>query len=151
MYPTTKPLNFTFLQYLNPPEETCKPNFEDSGFLNYIMSDHRFKDFLKLVQVAGMESDLNSKLKHMTLFLPTDCSNINFTTIDQLEARKIVMLSMLPSKLYRRDLITGLFDTFLRNRQLWIDQGVINRKSRIIKYDIPRLNGVIHIIDRLPF
>jgi hypothetical protein len=154
MYPISKNLDFTFLQYLdgsNSKVNKTPKQIDNSSILGFIESDKNFQDFLTIVRIADFGQDLSCNLKHMTLFLPIDCSRVNLLTLDKLEARKIVMLSLLPSILYERDLITGLFDTYLRNYQLWIEKGVINDKSVILQYNIKRSNGLIHVIDKLPF
>jgi hypothetical protein len=155
MYPDTKPWDFTFLQYLKNPQNSPvnkMPSYpkDSNSVLAFIASNPDLKDFYQIVKIAGMEDDLDGALKHFTIFVPISCKSIDLLRLDRLEARKIVMLSMLPAKLFQRDLITGLFDTYLKNYQLWIDRGVLNKKSSIIMYNFQKSNGLIHIVDKLP-
>lgn len=155
MYPDTKPWDFTFLQYLkdaeNPPSNKT-PSFpkDPDSVLGFIASNPEMKEFYQIIKIADMEKDLDGGLKHFTIFIPLSCKGIDLLLLDKLEARKIVMLSMLPAKLYQRDLVTGLFDTFLKNYQLWIDRGVLNKKSNIIMYNFQKSNGLVHVVDKLP-
>jgi hypothetical protein len=155
MYPDTKPWDFTFLQYLeNPtPPPTSKTGYiprDPDSVLSFIAGNADLQDFYQIVKIADMERDLDGNLKGFTIFLPICCRGIDLLLLDRLEARKIVMLSMLPAKLYQRDLITGLFDTYLKNYQLWIDRGVVNKKTPIIMYNFSKSNGLVHIVEKLP-
>lgn len=156
MYPDTKPWDFTFLQYLKNPGTPKDVNVlppcprNPNSVLSFIASNKDLADFYQIIQIADMQEDLDGKLAGFTIFIPISCKGINLLKLDKLEARKIVMLSMLPAKLYQRDLITGLFDTYLKNYNLWIDRGVLNKKASIIMYNFVKENGIIHIIDKLP-
>lgn len=155
MYPDTKPWDFTFLQYLKNPTPTpsnkngYSPRDPES-ILSLITGNQDLQEFYQIVKIADMEKDLDGNLNGFTIFIPLSCRGINLLLLDKLEARKIVMLSMLPAKLYERDLITGLFDTYLKNYQLWIDRGVVNKKTPIVMFNFKKSNGVAHIIEKLP-
>ena len=154
MYPNNKPWDYTFLRYLQEEKNNDKTNIsskiiDNNTIFSFIQTNPQFSDFLKIVEIANMTSILSNKSKHLTLLLPILC-NVDLLTLDTLEARKLVMLCLLPSKFYDRDFITGLYDTSFKNYQLWIDDGIINKKSKIVVANILRDNGIIHIINKLP-
>ncbi len=158
MYPNSKAWDFTFLQYLdkddNKKENLVPKKVNDASILSFIQNNKEFSIFSEIVRIAEMEHDLHCRLIHITLLLPRDTEiskSIDLLKLDKLEARKIVMLSILPEIIRERDFITGLFDTYLRNFQVWYDNGVVNKRAKIIKYDINRANGVIHILDNFTF
>ena len=155
MYPDTKPWDFTFLQYLKTPSQKNinilpQPPANSNSVLAFIDSNKDLNSFYQIIKIADMQQDLDGRLSGFTIFVPISCAGIDLLTLDKLEARKIVMLSMLPARIYQRDLVTGLFDTYLKNYQLWVDRGVLNKKSSIIMYNFNKDNGVIHSIDKLP-
>ena len=155
MYPDTKPWDFTFLNYLKNPsnqDTNILPKYPSNpnSVLAFIATNPDFSDFYQITKIADMEKDLDGDLKGFTLFVPISCNGLDLLRLDRLEARKIVMLSMLPAKLYRRDMITGLFDTYLKNYHMWIDESVLNKRSRVVLYNVSRDNGVVHVVDRLP-
>ena len=151
MYPTTKRYDYTFLQYLDGKDDKEKIyKIEPDSVLFFIKKHPQLNKFYEIIKIADMESEICNMI-NKTFFIPILPDHINLLYLDQLEARKIVSFCILNSKLYKRDLITGLFDTLLINRQLWIDNGVLNRRSKIINYDIEKGKNLIHVIDRLPF
>ena len=150
MYPNNKPSDYTFLRYLQENQTPIQnQNRDDNTIFSFIHRNPEFSDFHKIVEISNMTSILSNKSKHFTLLLPIKC-NVDFLTLDTLEARKLVMLCLLPSKLYDRDFVTGLYDTSFKNYQLWIDDGIINKTSKIVVPNIVKDNGLIHIIDKLP-
>lgn len=156
MYPTVKPWDFTFLRYLDvkdPPKNNLPEILDNNSILSFIQNNPDFYIFNELIKIAGLE-DFMKNQKNITFLLPKDSfisSSINLIKIDKLQAKKIVLLSIIPEKLYQKDLITGLFDTKVKPYQLWFQNGIVNRKSKIIYYNIMRDDGVIHILDSFPF
>ncbi len=160
----TKSWDWTFLKYLQDPPKiqnisnywtnldqvsrvtTCR---DKNSILGYLESEPATKIFRDIVRIAELERELDGAFSKITIFIPRDTyiSNIDLNTIDKLEARKIVLYSILPHRVYKGNFVIGLYDTKFKNNQIWIQDGVLNKRAKIVEWDVNRCNGVIHIID----
>jgi uncharacterized surface protein with fasciclin (FAS1) repeats len=162
MYGYTKSWDWTFLKYLEDPPKiqnttsywtdldqvnrttTCR---DAKSILAYLDSNPNTRIFRDIVRIAELERELDGSLSRITVFVPTDnsVSGIDLNTIDKLEARKIVLYSILSHRVYKRNFVVGLYDTKFKNNQIWIQDGTLNKRAKVTKWDIERCNGIVHL------
>jgi uncharacterized surface protein with fasciclin (FAS1) repeats len=133
-------------------------NKDNEYFLNkgtiadYLLTEFKNSDFLKLVNKADLIKLLNNNQAHFTLFLPRIVDN----TIDINDSKQIVNCAIIPrlidSKILKSTPVS-YFNTRNLTMRMFVhnleDEIIINCASKILKPDICCTNGIIHIIDNI--
>lgn len=161
--PNTQSYLYNHMSFFIDYESSTKPKtcMLKNSIYEYINCSENTKKFQKIVEKAQMIGFLNDEQINCTIFIPTDdflhhIDNSYFDNMDIGLARKILSSSIIPRKI-GSDLLTSspvsYFYTKNPNMRMYITNinriTNINNCVNVVKYDIWKENGIIHIIDNL--
>lgn len=161
--PDTQSYLFThmssFVDYRNDkPNKLC---VDKDSIYGLVYSNPNFSKFKTIIDKAQMVPFLDEIQANCTVFIASDkhlehIPDSFFQTMDDGLARQILASSTLP-RIIDRDLLTSSPVSYLYTKNPQMRMYVTNISSRtkinncvtVLQYDIPRSNGLIHLVDGL--
>jgi uncharacterized surface protein with fasciclin (FAS1) repeats len=139
-----------------------KPKSSPGSIWDILCKTPKFSRFRYLVKLAMLDGIFDSPQANFTLFVPTDDSlkfltDDFFATVDLFLARKIVKISYverrLSSEVLRDSPISYIYTTSDPIDRISISnvngETILNESSKVIAWDMPATNGIIHVLDGL--
>ena len=163
IYPNSQIYNMTHMYNINDLRgKPVKPVYPDNTIMGYISSSEHFTLFSKIICKSKMDGKLSDKLANRTLFAVSDNDlrkkypDSYFDTIDDGFARHIIRYSTLDRKI-DKDILTAspicLFNTFSDANKMCVTniygQTMIDSNIRIVHFNQPVDNGIVHIVNDL--
>lgn len=163
--PDTQSYDFThmwsFVDYRN--EKAPKKCVVKGSIFDFLYSNPEYSKFLKIVEKASMEGQLNDPQANFTLFIPSNdlikhIPEEYFDIMDDGTARQILKGSTLNRKIDKRLLQFSPVSYFMTintcpQTRLYVTNisGIteIDNCVKVVKYDNILNNGIIHVVDNL--
>jgi len=160
--PSTQRYNYTHMySMVDLRSQQIEPCTIANSLYDYISKHPQMKRFRTIIDRANMIGRLSGIQADCTLLIPTDnyLQHIDpdfFNKMDDGLARQILNASTIDRKI-NRDVITSSPVSYFYTRNPEMRAYVTNISGRtminncvsIVKYDIPTINGIIHIVDGL--
>lgn len=149
---------FSFVDYRGKSEIIDCP--ADNTLMSHINTHPQLTKFKKVVNRARMGAQLSQKEANFTLFAPLDQHlkqpDHYFDNMDDGTARQIVAASLMDRQIDGNLLKSSPVSYYhTKNSQMRMyvtnicDQTELNQCARVVKFDVPTNNGVIHLTDNI--